>query len=129
MRILKKIFLWGGLIWAVALLLACFVRPKVEAYGQTTLQFDKAENTYFIETEGHRIVAQHLSGVEGMPAGTSVTFYKTRGCVMRVYSGFVAEDDLKAGSLVDMRIGCVLGAVVCSLIVFLGIIDEHRRSV
>ncbi len=106
--------------------MAWLIRPIVEAYGQATLQFDEAEKTYFIQTENSRTQVNELHGFEAMASGLPVTYYQTRGCAMRVYSGFVSEDDLRAMSLHDMRKGCFLGAMFVSIVLLLGIIDKHR---
>ncbi len=82
--------------------------PKVEAYGQATLQYDKGMAVYFVETENFRMDVNSQQKTEDMYAGKRVSFLKVQGQEAIVVSGNVSKENLLDKALNDKRRGTLL---------------------
>jgi len=107
---MKNFVILSVLLWGIAFVLPYVWNPDAEAYGQTTLQFDKERQVYFVKTEDFQSDVEQLEKEEAMYAGMPVSFFKTSGCVMTVVSGTVSKDDFMNKAQQDRKKGCLVGA-------------------
>lgn len=116
---MKRFFIWTVVIWSVILVMVAVCAPKVEAYGQATLQYDKGMAVYFVETENFRMDVNSQQKTEDMYAGKRVSFLKVQGQEAIVVSGNVSKENLLDKALNDKRRGYFIARLVawCLLVV------------